>query len=103
MNTNELKMIGLQFTSLATKQGRVDMKIRRRASQQNDASLWCQATTLSPGVWEGNQIAFYLPGKRRGADECKMMRRGSEEGENDRELGRVRDNDERAFLAPRRQ
>lgn len=43
---------------------------------------------------------FYLPGKCRRADKCKMRRRGWL-GRKTEELERVRDNDEKAFLAPR--
>lgn len=67
MNTNEHKMIGLQFTSLATKQGSVDMKIRRLASQQNAPTSLCgvRRQHILPGSGEKNQMAFIYLGNAK--------------------------------------
>lgn len=104
MNTNDRKMIEQQFTFLATKQkGRADMKIRQLASQQNAPTLLCGVRRQHFPRGSGRKpTGFYLPGKRRSADKCKMRRRWWCE-EKDRELERVEDNDERALLASRRQ
>lgn len=75
MNTNDHKMIGLQFTSLATKQkARADMKIRQPASQQNAPTPLCgvRRWRFSPSRFGTKPNSFHLPGNCRGRDMCKI-------------------------------